>query len=52
MQTVWHYVQELQSVGILQQYSPEVQARIDKLAGALSAIVAEWVEADIEAQGG
>ena len=50
MQTVGHYVQELQSVGILQQYSQEVQSRIDTLAGALSAIIAEWVEADIGTQ--
>ena len=48
---MWHYVQELQSVGILQQYSPEVQARIDGLVGSLSAVIAEWIQADIEARG-
>ena len=38
LQTLWHYIQELQSVGVLQQYPREVQGRVAELAGLLDAL--------------
>ena len=51
IQTLWHYIQELQSVGILQQYPAQTQARIDSLVACLAAVIEEWVSTDGESLG-
>ena len=49
--TVWHYVQELQSVVVMQQYGPEIQERIDALVALVVELGAAWVAEDQEARG-
>ena len=44
LQTLWHYIQELQSVSVLQQYPREVQGKVAELAGLLDALARESAE--------
>jgi hypothetical protein len=48
--TLWHYVQELQSIAILQQYSAPVQQRVLDLAGLLDVLVLEWCATEVAAE--
>ena len=48
--TLWHYVQELQSIAILQQYSGPVQQRVSDLAGLLDELVLEWCATEVAAE--
>ena len=41
LHTVWHYIQELQSLSVLQQYPREVQGRVSELSSLLDALARE-----------
>ena len=44
LQTFWHYIQESQSVSVLQQYLRDVQGRVAELASLLDELVRESAE--------
>ena len=48
--TLWHYVQELEAVSVLQQYPVPLRARIEEIGGLLDALVSEALE-DLDAEG-